>query len=567
MRSPWQVLGIPEDASLEEASRAYRRLALAHHPDRFVGRPEHEVAAAQAAFVEAQLAYEEVQAILRGAPTSRARRSKEPSRSAPPPGPTAAEVIEREVAATMEADGWMRTTTGFPTSFLARRVARGATGSLSEVGQFRVAPATPADRAAMALAAFVLRPPRDELFDPTMVEFCTAVATVAIFRMRARLSGPVATVLWADLPALTDTVPWLGIPRFCNVCLVAPASRVVLRVVIGTLFWHRWQHLEVQRCAACAEPLYRDVQSALLRSGWWGPTSAVLTPIVLWRNHQAWAAARAATGPSRPRELPVAPATRPIASRWASWLSPALALLCLVWVLSRFWAGPSAGPRPGSARTPATMTKATKATGSTTAPPAAPVRRSSGGPPRLGATDRRFVVPGGPSSPLLVGYGHMVDSAGGRVPRYATITSSAGAVDAFVVNLPTGTTQAEAIATVLAILPSDATTTYLRLIQTYDNARELLVGSCVAWDLSSRSMARAFARVGLHDQRVIAVTLNSSKAANRGAVAGRSTMPTLPVLAPADADYDPNDVTSAQIFTMAPPKPTNQCWVPPDPMP
>jgi curved DNA-binding protein CbpA len=32
-RNPYQVLGVPDDASAEEIHRAYRRLARRHHPD------------------------------------------------------------------------------------------------------------------------------------------------------------------------------------------------------------------------------------------------------------------------------------------------------------------------------------------------------------------------------------------------------------------------------------------------------------------------------------------------------------------------------------------------------
>ena len=52
-RSPFDVLGISEDASPDEIRRAHRRQALRHHPDRNPGDP-----AAQDAFLEVQRAYE-----------------------------------------------------------------------------------------------------------------------------------------------------------------------------------------------------------------------------------------------------------------------------------------------------------------------------------------------------------------------------------------------------------------------------------------------------------------------------------------------------------------------------
>jgi DnaJ domain len=44
--SPYEVLGVAEDAPTEEIRRAYVRLARRYHPDYYVGRPPDEIATA-----------------------------------------------------------------------------------------------------------------------------------------------------------------------------------------------------------------------------------------------------------------------------------------------------------------------------------------------------------------------------------------------------------------------------------------------------------------------------------------------------------------------------------------
>ena len=576
MSSAYEILGLGEGATLEEASRAYRRLALRYHPDRFVGRPASEVTAAQAAFVEVQLAYEEVHAIIRSGGPSRSRPRSGPrrtDRSASSPGPTAAQVVEHEVARVLADDGWIRRQAGFPTSFLARRAARGVTTSMADVGWLRIAPRSEVDRAALGFASFILRPPTGPLFDPTMIAFCTDVAVLALRGLDGRLTPATRAALWERVPQAAASHAFLSIPRFCNVCLVAPAPHVAFRVVIGTLFWHRWQFIDAQRCADCAEPLFRDVQSALLRSGWWGPTAFVLTPVQLWRNHRAIEALRDLGSPTRPRELPVAPPTPKISSRRSSWLSPAAAVLLVVWLVSRFFVGAASPPGAGAATShPARSTTTTVAgeaavtPSSTTAPPTIIVA------PHLARPWSRTVRLGGVVSPQDEA-GPLVESAGGRVHAYTGISVHDGVVDGFTLNLPDHTTEAQARWLVAAALPADARTTYVKEIKTYDNARDLLVGECVAWDLSSTAMADAFSARGVLHQRVIAVVLSSSTAANRRPTTGRTEAERMRALLkaltrtlpPGDGDFDPINVTSAQVFTMAPHKPINQCWVPDEP--
>lgn len=61
----YRALGLDGSASDDELKAAWRRLALEHHPDRFVGKPAGEQAAARARFEATQAAWEAVKA-LRG---------------------------------------------------------------------------------------------------------------------------------------------------------------------------------------------------------------------------------------------------------------------------------------------------------------------------------------------------------------------------------------------------------------------------------------------------------------------------------------------------------------------
>jgi DnaJ-domain-containing protein 1 len=52
------VLGIAVTADLKEVKKAYRKLAMEHHPDKYINAEEHIYQAAQQKFIEIQVAYE-----------------------------------------------------------------------------------------------------------------------------------------------------------------------------------------------------------------------------------------------------------------------------------------------------------------------------------------------------------------------------------------------------------------------------------------------------------------------------------------------------------------------------
>src|SRR5512141_3138947 len=55
-RDYYEVLGVPKNATEEEIKKAYRKLAMKHHPDRNQGEGENK--GAEAKFKEAKEAYE-----------------------------------------------------------------------------------------------------------------------------------------------------------------------------------------------------------------------------------------------------------------------------------------------------------------------------------------------------------------------------------------------------------------------------------------------------------------------------------------------------------------------------
>lgn len=59
-RSPYRVLGVEENATVEEIKQSYRTLVKKYHPDRMVKYPPEEQKAAKEKFIEIQDAYERI---------------------------------------------------------------------------------------------------------------------------------------------------------------------------------------------------------------------------------------------------------------------------------------------------------------------------------------------------------------------------------------------------------------------------------------------------------------------------------------------------------------------------
>ena len=58
MRNPYQILGVPESADMDEIKKAYRKLSRIYHPDANVNNPNKEQA--EAKFKEIQAAYKQI---------------------------------------------------------------------------------------------------------------------------------------------------------------------------------------------------------------------------------------------------------------------------------------------------------------------------------------------------------------------------------------------------------------------------------------------------------------------------------------------------------------------------
>ena len=58
MRNPYQILGVPETASMDEVKKAYRKLSRIYHPDANVNNPNKDQA--EAKFKEIQAAYQQI---------------------------------------------------------------------------------------------------------------------------------------------------------------------------------------------------------------------------------------------------------------------------------------------------------------------------------------------------------------------------------------------------------------------------------------------------------------------------------------------------------------------------
>ena len=58
MRNPYQILGVPETAGMDEVKKAYRKLSRMYHPDANINNPNKDQA--EAKFKEIQAAYQQI---------------------------------------------------------------------------------------------------------------------------------------------------------------------------------------------------------------------------------------------------------------------------------------------------------------------------------------------------------------------------------------------------------------------------------------------------------------------------------------------------------------------------
>ena len=570
MTSPFQILGISEQATVSEAAAAYRRLAKQYHPDRLQGRTKDEIEEAQVQFVEIQLAFEEVRALIESdGSASGIGRSSRPERGSAtgqsqPTSPSANQVLKSELLTVLLTFDLAHRYDSIPIAFFVQRIRREALAREVSTSRLGVSPTDGVDVAALCLTMLILEPPTGPHFDSEMSLFVVEVAVMVLKRVEPTTSAQVREMVATQVPGVADQDFVIAEPEFCLLCLAQPARTITFKAVSASGFVQHRDEFDLHRCAACAEPSYRAVQSRQLAMGWWSPAGPFVTPMQLLHNRREMTSLRDAVSPQRERELTPPDLGPPIMRRLGSWTAPLVLLLLLAMVLVGVLGAQESSKTKGSAA------KASVGLGTTSIPPVTtqppPTTVPSLKSPVLGDPFASWRAAKGKPVDFGEDFGPMVQSAGGKVPTWESVLPADGPVESFTINFADGTPQDQVIAGVLANLPPDATTTYLKAILDYDNHRSTMFTECVAWDLTSPSMATAFARSGKRGMSTIAVTLHTSRNGNHSA--GKRDplrLPLPPVFTPGDGDYDSMHVTSAEVYAMSGKGPRNWCYVPETP--
>ncbi|WP_330458486.1 hypothetical protein OIB37_17215 [Streptomyces sp. NBC_00820] len=109
-----------------------------------------------------------------------------------------------------------------------------------------------------------------------------------------------------------------GVPAgACEACGAGPAAPVKLRGHQGFLVIMRFLRRQGVFCRTCALSLFRKMQADTMLQGWWGPMSALITPITLLINLGALSGIRRIPEPVAPGWRPPLDPGRPIFKRAA----------------------------------------------------------------------------------------------------------------------------------------------------------------------------------------------------------------------------------------------------------
>ncbi|MEW2130753.1 hypothetical protein [Streptomyces sp. NPDC005435] len=101
----------------------------------------------------------------------------------------------------------------------------------------------------------------------------------------------------------------------CQVCGAAPAGAVTVRGHQGMIVFMRMLRRKGVFCRPCGLAMFRDMQANTLIAGWWGPMSALITPVVLLLNLGALSRIKKLPEPVTPGPRPPLDPGRPVFRR------------------------------------------------------------------------------------------------------------------------------------------------------------------------------------------------------------------------------------------------------------